>query len=596
MIDIAVHMAHDVNVTFYDHTSEKFYIFEAEKFYRDKNYRIDLYRYREEQFAIDLLEVAHDHFGLNLNNNVGTFIRGTIFSLDWVHPDFDDEVQEFWGGGSTGCMTKHVIKQYFNPKKIIFNEGHHKSHVRCAYHQSPFDRCVVFSIDGSGNDAYSGYGAWTVDNGEITRHDVAVPLDRSFLSAMNHGGQHRLDAGSYMGTKYSRYSNLLCDSICSNSWKCEESPGKVMGAEAFGRRPLVCHSTQTLADSYKSLQQFQNYYSHGKSFIQEMVGKIQKFVPEYDNIYVFAHDDSNKIDEQTMYDLAHQIQTEYRTTMKKVFVKNADLIKEYDNKVIITGGCGLNVTANRQMMEAFGVNIFVPPNTTDVGLSYGFMMEHLCKEYPKKYKKKKYDITYNGAPLWDVKDLWKHIDERNAEVITTQRIAKLLKKGFAIGFINGNYELGPRALGNRSILCDPAKPKTSIDKIKKRENYRPFAPICRLEDFDKHFEHTRNDCFQHMTVSAMVKEASKNRLKSVVHVDGSTRPQTVTRKQNPVVWDILTAFGAPLLNTSFNVKGSPTLNTFKEAFEVLDNQPLDAVVYWDQEEDLGYVFYKPGTQ
>jgi carbamoyltransferase len=99
-----------------------------------------------------------------------------------------------------------------------------------------------------------------------------------------------------------------------------------------------------------------------------------------------------------------------------------------------------------------------------------------------------------------------------------------------------------------------------------------------------------------MTVSAMVKEASKNRLKSVVHVDGSTRPQTVTRKQNPVVWDILTAFGAPLLNTSFNVKGSPTLNTFKEAFEVLDNQPLDAVVYWDQEEDLGYVFYKPGTQ
>ena len=140
------------------------------------------------------------------------------------------------------------------------------------------------------------------------------------------------------------------------------------------RRAPVLLFKIALTQNYPGLQAYQNYYPHGKNFIQAMIGKIQKFVPEFDNIYMFAHDDSNKIDEQEMYDIARHIQTEYRTTLKKVFVKNTDLIKEYDNNVIIVGGCGLNVTANRQMMESFGVKIFVPPNTTDVGLSYGFMM------------------------------------------------------------------------------------------------------------------------------------------------------------------------------------------------------------------------------
>jgi len=185
----------------------------------------------------------------------------------------------------------------------------------------------------------------------------------------------------------------------------------------------------------------------------------------------------------------------------------------------------------------------------------------------------------------------------------------MLVEGETIGFINGRHEVGPRALGNRSILCNPSAPemKDRINDIKNREKYRPFAPICRYEDAPIYFDVVAKKLnpkkFQHMTIAARTKPNFVDTMPAITHVDGSARLQTVTKEQNSVLWDILTETqkftesgkALVLLNTSFNVRGKPTLNTFKEAFEVFDNSSLDHVIYWDNKEGsigVGYDFYK----
>jgi carbamoyltransferase len=156
----------------------------------------------------------------------------------------------------------------------------------------------------------------------------------------------------------------------------------------------------------------------------------------------------------------------------------------------------------------------------------------------------------------------------------------MLKDNQIVGICQDNLEVGPRALGNRSILCNASNPKMK-DRlnatVKFREWFRPFAPACRLEDAHKYFETTS---FQHMDCMqfvAHVKEEYQAQLSSITHFDNTARLQVVT-EENKRFYDILTAFDGVLINTSFNVQGKPILNSIQEALHVLDNTGLDAVI------------------
>jgi carbamoyltransferase len=116
------------------------------------------------------------------------------------------------------------------------------------------------------------------------------------------------------------------------------------------------------------------------------------------------------------------------------------------------------------------------------------------------------------------------------------------------------------------------------EKVKKREWFRPFAPVVRLEDVEKYF-HWKGEC-RFMGFYTMVKDEWKEQLKAITHVDGSARVQTVTRQQNEYLYDLLTEFDKQnnfgvLLNTSFNVNGKPLINTYKDALYMLNNSGLD---------------------
>jgi carbamoyltransferase len=270
----------------------------------------------------------------------------------------------------------------------------------------------------------------------------------------------------------------------------------------------------------------------------------------------------------------------YEVAFLNIFLR---LLKQYSpQNVCITGGGALNVLINQKIKNMYNVDLFIPPNPNDCGLSLGAAC---MLDKPKD----RIEITYKGLPILDIEKIDTYLQGRNHENLTFEKLAKLLKEGKIVGIIRGDSEVGPRALGNRSIICDPSfKDMKDIlnAKVKFREWYRPFAPFCKLEDASKYFESKDFTNFEYMSYAPIVKEQYKEILPSITHVDGTARLQCVTYKSHQFMYDLLTEFAklsdtAVLLNTSFNIRGNPILSTIEDALYVLDNTQLDCVVVQD---------------
>ena len=195
------------------------------------------------------------------------------------------------------------------------------------------------------------------------------------------------------------------------------------------------------------------------------------------------------------------------------------------------------------------------------------------------------DLTYSGIPIIDKNTLMMICENQyNVKPTDTNTILNDLILGKIIGVVKGNSEHGPRALGNRSIICDPSHPEMKDilnAKVKNREWYRPFAPVCRLEDVSKYFNFSGESRW--MSFCPEVRDEWKEKLTSITHVDGTARVQTVTKEQNEWLYDLLTEFEkltgvGVLLNTSFNVNGKPILSTYKDALHVFKNTQMDRLI------------------
>ena len=247
-----------------------------------------------------------------------------------------------------------------------------------------------------------------------------------------------------------------------------------------------------------------------------------------------------------------------------------------DIPIILTGGCALNVLVNEKIKQKYNNSIFVPPNPHDGGLSLGHMFNYIKP-------KTRVNVTYSGIPLLDRDRLSEYIRKYNAVKINKRQIAEKLKDGKIIGLVYGDSEVGPRALGNRSIVCDPniADMKDILNsKVKFREWYRPFAPFCKKEEAHKYFDSPNFENLDYMSYAVRVKVDT---LPSITHVDGTARLQTVTEKSHSHFYELLTEFGKisetnVLLNTSFNIRGNPILSTIDDALYALNNTDIDYVV------------------
>lgn len=237
--------------------------------------------------------------------------------------------------------------------------------------------------------------------------------------------------------------------------------------------------------------------------------------------------------------------------------------------IIATGGCALNVIVNQTIsMEG---ESFVPPNPGDNGIPFGMLCLNGHITEPVPY------LHYSGWPILDE-------PPEGGRRVDVDELATMLADGKVIGVMRGQSEHGPRALGNRSILCDPrAGMKDHLNQsIKFREDFRPYAPVIRQEIANGYFAHCPDSPY--MSYSPRIVEKMELTVgPDIVHVDGTSRVQTVTREQNPWLYDLLLAFEEKsgrvcLLNTSFNSRGKPIMTTCAEAMKMLEETALDGVL------------------
>jgi carbamoyltransferase len=281
--------------------------------------------------------------------------------------------------------------------------------------------------------------------------------------------------------------------------------------------------------------------------------------------------------------LAASVQKVYEEVLFDV-LKSLSLIKKNGN-LCLSGGCAYNGTANGKITTDSNFNsLWIPPAPSDAGSAIGAVVHYLVQE--RKIKSK---ITKNPflGPQYLYDDIQKALKGKHYKKFNTEKglitfISKKLNEGKVVGWFQGHIEFGSRALGNRSILANPTLDgmKDRINKvIKKREGFRPFAPMVIKEKQHDFFEMT--DDVPYMNQVVKVKKEYRDVLKAVTHVDGSARVQTVYK--HTLIYDLLKEFenvsGYPiLLNTSFNVKDKTMVLTPKDAVETFYDTDMDILV------------------
>jgi hypothetical protein len=348
--------------------------------------------------------------------------------------------------------------------------------------------------------------------------------------------------------------------------------GKLMGLCSYGvvRQEWV----PAFIEFYETFKYFGDAYIGGAAAAADAMPVVMEAIGVKD----FHHD--TRIEGQMAWDIAAT--TQY--VFEQQFLKFADpVLREYPTlPITLSGGCALNVILNAKLLKMRNGNVFVPPNTSDCGVAVGGILAHVKPE-------QSVDLTYSGVPILDDHMFSSYIENGSFSVIedvTVTDLATYISLGNIVGLIQGNSEHGPRALGNRSILCNPIGDMKDVlnKKVKNREWYRPFAPVVRLEDAPKYFDFPENAQSRHMTFVAEVREEFRSVIPAVTHEDYTGRIQTVTEQQNPFLYELITKFSemsdhAVLLNTSFNVNGKPILSRLSDALDILEKTELDAVYY-----------------
>jgi carbamoyltransferase len=284
-------------------------------------------------------------------------------------------------------------------------------------------------------------------------------------------------------------------------------------------------------------------YGDWKRYYKE----VDEYFPSYSkqkyNFHKGINDWGMEITEQDRFDIAAAVQVVYEQRLND-FMHMAYSITGKKNLVFM-GGCALNSSANTLLWNIFDM-IWIMPNPGDAGSSLGAAAALYGKHLDWK-------SPYLGYDLGGEYPIQKIVDG-------------ILKDGI-VAVATGKAEYGPRALGNRSILADPRDPdiKDKVNRIKQRELFRPFAPVVLADHASKWFDMDFESPYMQYTVKCLQPE----KIPSVVHEDGTSRVQTVTRDQHPGLYRVINKFylqtGVPvLLNTSLNIKGQPLLNDEKD--------------------------------
>lgn len=465
----------------------------------------------------------------------------------------------------------YSLKSYYKIKKNIFDlnrelkkysdnvffSTHHEAHQYYSFYSSSFKNAVCLSIDGVGEIDTLSMGL--ADN---------VGIDYISMAEYPHS----------LGLFYSAMTAFL-------GFKPNEGEYKVMGLAPYG-------DPENYIDKVRELITYKN---------SKLTCNMDVFCWDSSTKYMYNHNLLELLDlspravdgeiTQIHKDLAAAVQKRYEEILFAI-LKSISIITDNRN-LCLSGGCAYNGTANGKIISNSHFNsMWIPLAPSDAGSAIGACVHYMVKN--KKLKERISKNPYLGPNYYfdgyikNLKNL-KYFKFRSEEILI-KKVAEKLKNGKVVGWYRGHIEFGARALGNRSILANPTLPgmKDKINKvIKKREGFRPFAPMVVKEKQDIYFEMI--DDIPYMNQIVKVRDEYKDKLPAVTHVDGSARVQTVYR--NTIIHDLLLEFeklsGVPiLLNTSFNVKDKTIVLTPKDAIETFFDTDMDLLVIGN------YLIYK----
>ena len=476
-------------------------------------------------------------------------------------------------------LKKHDIN-FKNDQKIFFSD-HHLSHAASAFFPSPFDEAIVLTADGVGEWATTTVAIGRGNNLEIKK-EIHFPHSLGLLySAFTYYTGFKVNSGEY----------------------------KLMGLAPYGSPKYQDKIKDNLIDikedgSFRLDQSFFNYATG-----LTMTSK------KFHNLFGEEPRDS-KMDQLTQFhmDIAASIQKVTEDIMIKL---TKSLRKEFNiANLCLAGGVALNCVANGKILkEKIFNNIWVQPAAGDAGGSLGAALAlwHIEQNNPRvanldddmqgSYLGPEYTQKEIEEQLKKIGGIYNVLSEKDL----LDETAISLSNGEAIGWFQGRMEFGPRALGCRSILGDPRSSETQKNlnlKVKFRESFRPFAPSILREDLKDWFDIESDSPYMLMVAGINknkiieMSEEQKNlfgidklnikrsEIPAVTHVDYSARIQTVSKKSNPRYHQLIESFkkitGCPIIvNTSFNVRGEPIVNTPEDAFNCFMGTDLDTLVIGD---------------
>jgi carbamoyltransferase len=506
-------------------------VIEVERFIGYKNSGIAQYKvpkhknYRDFQEVIrGILNFVKEEYGIERYENCIAINTDVVIDNELIHTAFTIPADNYYA------------------------YHHHQAHAAGTFYQSPYKEALVFSFDGGGDD-----GKFIVFH--CVRGKDPVYLERISCPGQGHW------VGYDLGFPYMVFAHYLKDiSFEPLSEGNLVYAGKIMGLVSYGK--VREEWVKDFMDFYKSDPQGDTY--------QEKIDVLGEKIG-------VTFDINNRLEEQLAWDIAATSQRAFEECFLEIAQPYFELFP--DLPIGITGGCGLNILLNTRLVNEFNKEVFVGPNPNDCGIAVGLLAGFIKPEEP-------IDVTYAGLPFLD-KHMFQYYFSNSTwwkDELNMDEVIDDLAEGKIIGVARGRSEHGPRALGNRSIICNPSFPEMKDilnAKVKHREWYRPFAPVVRLEDVNKYFEWDRDARW--MSYAPVVREEWRNTLAAITHVDNTARVQTVTREQNPWLYDLITMFEAKtgigvILNTSFNVNGMPILTTLKDAFKVFENSDMDTLI------------------
>jgi carbamoyltransferase len=464
---------------------------------------------------------------------------------------------------------------YLSKSDNVVTVSHHLAHAYSAFAACPFDEGVVMVVDGVGSYASDvmekypqegnvdplareseSFYRFSGSNIEALKK-VWLKPSRGFLSEefFNMPG---------LGALYSRVSSY----IFADWNKC----GEVMGLAPYGRpdrvKPLL-----DIKDGDLSVPDWNDEFRQPWFPDSEENWQASPSMEHWQDLAWRAQDDTEKV----LLDRAIWLR---ETTGAK--------------NLCIAGGVGLNCVANGRLVREAGFdNVWIQPAAGDDGIAIGcaFYGQLALQKQPRSYV---INHAYFGVEYKD-EDVRAATDRRLVRLATIKTpstdicrdTAKLLSDGQVLGWFQGRSEFGPRALGNRSILADPRKAemKDKLNaRVKFRQAFRPFAPIVLAERASEIFEGDEDSPY--MLLAKRVRPEWKDKIPAIVHVDGTARVQTVRQDTNARLYRLLKEFeaitGVPvLLNTSFNIKGEPIVETPHDAVACFLGTGIDYLALHD---------------